>query len=66
MRLIESKQQEQREKEKSKATSASTSQSSLISGDILPSYNLNESISSLIQLSGIDISQTRDINNKQK
>ena len=66
MRLIESKQQEQREKEKTASTTQSTQSSGSNLSDFLPSYNLNESISSLIQLSGIDVSQAREIDTKQR
>ena len=67
MRLIESKQQEQREKEKTAESSPTTSQGSTSNlGDFLPSYNLSETISSLIQLSGIDVKQAKEIDNKQK
>ena len=68
MRLIESKHQELKEKEKSQSSSQTTSQQSSTSnlGDFLPTFNLNESISTLIQLSGIDVKEVKEIDNKQR
>jgi hypothetical protein len=68
MRLIESKQQEQREREASKENSESTSGQTSITNltNYVPSYDLNESISALIQLSGIELSKAVEIEFKQQ
>ena len=63
MRLIESKQQEQREQSSKKNSESSTQ---LSSKEYMPQYNLSSSISSLITLSGLDVSQAKDIKAKQE
>ena len=67
MKLIESKEQEAREKasrlEKEKSLST-TSTSTL--AEYLPSYDISENLSTLISLSGINVSNIREKENKQQ
>lgn len=63
MRLIESKEQEQRELSSKKNSGSSTQ---LASTEYMPQYNLSSTISSLITLSGLDVSQAKDIKSKQE
>ena len=62
MRLIEIKEKEKRERDKNKIAS---NRSSLNLNEFLPQYNLNENISSLINLSGIEIKQIKEKEQKQ-
>ena len=69
MKLIESKQQEQREREKTKENSESSSNASSSVTNLnnyVPAYELNESISTLIQLSGVELSKAVEIEFKQQ
>jgi starch synthase len=68
MRLIESKQQEQRERETTKDNSENTSGSPSVTNlsNYVPSYDLNESISTLIQLSGVELNKAVEIEFKQQ
>ena len=62
MRLIEAKEQEKKERENGKIISNS---STINLNEFLPQYNLNENISSLINLSGVEIKQIKEIEQKQ-
>ena len=62
MRLIEIKEKEKRQRDKNKIAS---NRSSLNLNEFLPQYNLNENISSLINLSGIEIKQIKEKEQKQ-
>ena len=66
LKLIEVKEQEKREREE-QGSRKSLSRSSSISNfqDFMPQYNLTESIASLINLSGIAVTQSKEIDNKQ-
>ena len=64
LRLIEAKEQEQRENESGKKP-LSRSGSSMNIIDYKPSYDLTESISSLINLSGVAVKEAKEIENKQ-
>ena len=63
LKLIESKEQEKKENEEKKPISRTSSLANF--QDYIPQYNLNESITSLINLSGIALSQSKEIENKQ-
>ena len=66
LKLIEFKEQEKREREQ-EGSKKSLSRSSSITNfqDYMPQYDLGESISSLINLSGIAVTQSKEIDNKQ-
>ena len=68
LKLIEAKEQEKREKEKEngqkKKLTSNLSSTNL--GEFLPQYDLNENISSLINLSGIEIDNAREMEEKQQ
>ena len=66
LKLIEFKEQEKREREQD-GSKKSLSRSSSITNfqDYMPQYDLSESISSLINLSGIAVTQSKEIDNKQ-
>ena len=66
LKLIESKEQEKKEREQEGNKKPISRTSSFANfQDYIPQYNLNESITSLINLSGIALSQSRDMENKQ-
>ena len=66
LKLIESKEQEKKEREQEESKKPISRTSSFANfQDYIPQYNLSESITSLINLSGIALSQSRDIENKQ-
>ena len=69
MRLIESFEQEQREKEREKEKEENKSMqrvgSKLALNEYLPQYDLSESISSIINLSGISMKNAKEIDAKQ-
>ena len=67
MRLIESFEQEQREKEREKDENKNMQRvgSKLALNDYLPQYDLSESISSIINLSGISMKNAKEIDAKQ-
>ena len=66
LKLIESKEMEKKEREEKNNNKPISRTSSLLNfGDYIPQYNLNESISSIINLSGIALSQSKEIENKQ-
>lgn len=66
MRLIESKEQEQREKEREGSNKGMTrTNSKLALNDYIPQLDLSESISTIINLSGVSMNNARDIDNKQ-
>ena len=65
MRLIESKEQEKRDRENGKKHKLSISSSTTNLSEFLPQYDLNENISSLINLSGIEVKQAKEIEQKQ-
>ena len=67
MKLIESKEQEQREKEREQTNNKNMPRvgSKLALSDFLPTYDLSESISSIINLSGVNMKNAREIDSKQ-
>ena len=66
LKLIESKEQEKKERELEESKKPISRTSSFANfQDYIPQYNLSESITSLINLSGIALSQSKDIENKQ-
>ena len=68
MKLIESTEQEQREREREQKESNNKMQKSgskLALNDFLATYNLSESISSIINLSGINMKNAKEIDTKQ-
>ena len=65
MKLIETKQQEQRERDRDPKSMVRVGSKAVLN-DYLPQYDLNESISSLINLSGVNVKQAGDIDSKQK
>ena len=66
LKLLESQEQEKREREQEGNKKPLSRSSSFVNfQDYLPQYNLNESITSIINLSGIAVNQTREIENKQ-
>ena len=66
LKLIESKEQEKKERESEENKKPISRTSSFANfQDYIPQYNLNESITSLINLSGIAISQSKEMENKQ-
>ena len=66
MKLIETTEQEQREREKEQSNKNMTrSNSKLALNDFLATYNLSESISSIINLSGVSMKNAREIDSKQ-
>ena len=66
LKLIESQEQEKKEREQEGNRKPLSRSSSLVNfQDYMPQYNLNESIASIINLSGIAVNQTREIENKQ-
>ena len=66
LKLIETKEQEKKEREQEGNKKPISRTSSFANfQDYIPQYNLNESITSLINLSGIALSQSREIDNKQ-
>ena len=66
LKLIESQEQEKREREQEGNRKPLSRSSSIVNfQDYIPQYNLNESIASIINLSGVAVNQTREIDNKQ-
>ena len=66
LKLIESQEQEKKEREQEGNKKPLSRSSSFVNfQDYLPQYNLTESISSLINLSGIGVTQTKEMENKQ-
>ena len=65
MRLIEYKEQEQRERERDDNKNMPRVSSRLALNEYLPQYDLSESISSIINLSGISMKNAREIDAKQ-
>ena len=65
LKLIEIKEQEKKEREEENKKPLPRTSSLLNFEDYIPQYNLNESISSLINLSGIALSQSKELENKQ-
>ena len=66
MKLIESKEQEQREREREQSNKGMTRSNSKIAlNDFLATYDLSESISSIINLSGVNMKNAREIDSKQ-
>ena len=66
MRLIEYKEQEQREREKEENKGNIQRVSSRLAlNDYLPQYDLSESISSIINLSGVSMKNAKEIESKQ-
>ena len=64
LKLIEAKEQEKKENGQKKKIISNLSTTNL--GEFLPQYDLNENISSLINLSGIEIKQMKEIEQKQQ
>ena len=62
MKLIESKQQEM----KDNALKSDNAVSQVTNNEYMPQYNLTSSISSLINLSGIDISQANELDHRRE
>ena len=65
MKLIEYKEQEQRERERDDNKNMPRVSSRLALNEYLPQYDLSESISSIINLSGISMKNAREIDAKQ-
>ena len=67
LKLIESKEQEQREKERERESNKGMQRSNSILSlsEFLATYDLSESISSIINLSGVSMKNARDIDSKQ-
>ena len=67
MKLIESTEQEQREREREQQNNKNMPRvgSKLALNDFLATYNLSESISSIINLSGVSMKNAREIDSKQ-
>ena len=65
MKLIEYKEQEQRERERDDNKNMPRVGSRLALNEYLPQYDLSESISSIINLSGISMKNAREIDAKQ-
>ncbi len=66
MKLIESTEQEQREREKQQDNKNMTRVSSKLAlNDFFATYDLSESISSIINLSGVSMKNAREIDSKQ-
>ena len=65
MKLIEYKEQEQRERERDDNKNIPRVSSRLALNEYLPQYDLSESISSIINLSGISMKNAREIDAKQ-
>ena len=65
MKLIEYKEQEQREKERDENKNMPRVGSKIALNEYLPQYDLSESISSIINLSGISMKNAREIDAKQ-
>ncbi len=68
LKLLETQEQEKREREQESGSNKKTlsrSSSFVNFQDYMPQYNLTESITSLINLSGIALNQTREMDNKQ-
>ena len=66
LKLLEAQEQEKKEREQEESKKPISRSSSFVNfQDFLPQYNLTESISSLINLSGIAVNQTKDMENKQ-
>ena len=66
LKLIESKEQEKKEREQEENKKPISRTSSLLNfQDYIPQYNLSESITSLINLSGIALSHSKEMDNKQ-
>ena len=64
IRLINIKEQEKKQREKDKNNN-NNNYSYINLNDFLPQYDLNENISSLINLSGIEIKQIKEIDKRQ-
>ena len=66
LKLLEAQEQERKEREQEGSKKSLSRSSSLVNfQDYMPQYNLSESISSLINLSGIALTQTKEMDNKQ-
>ena len=65
LRLIETKEQEKRDRENGRKSRLSISSSTTNLSEFLPQYDLNENISSLINLSGIEVNEAKDMEQKQ-
>ena len=66
LKLLEAQEQERKEREQEGSKRSLSRSSSLVNfQDYMPQYNLSESISSLINLSGIALTQTKEMDNKQ-
>jgi starch synthase len=66
LKLLEAQEQERKEREQEGSKKTLSRSSSFVNfQDYMPQYNLTESISSLINLSGIALTQTREMDNKQ-
>ena len=66
LKLIEAKEQEKKEKENIQKNKLISNLSTTNLSEFLPQYDLNENISSLINLSGIEVKQAREIEQKQQ